>query len=69
MVFPSSSSGGPCTSEELLPPVSIKDIEDIKVLTLNQPYASLVVRGIKDVENRTFKPNLRNGKLKICPSL
>lgn len=31
----------------------------MKVITVKQPWASLIVEGIKDVENRTWKTNLR----------
>ena len=30
-----------------------------KALTIKQPYASLIVEGIKDIENRTWKTNYR----------
>ena len=35
-----------------------------KALTIKQPYASLIVEGIKDIENRTWKTNYR-GKILI----
>ena len=28
----------------------------MKVLSIQQPWASLIVAGIKDIENRTWKP-------------
>ena len=31
----------------------------IKVLTVKQPWASLIVHGIKDIENRTWRTNFR----------
>lgn len=31
----------------------------MKALTIKQPYASLIVDGIKDIENRTWKTNYR----------
>ena len=31
----------------------------MKALTIKQPYASLIVEGIKDIENRTWKTNYR----------
>ncbi len=36
----------------------------IKALTVKQPYAQLIVDGIKDVENRTW-PTIRRGKILI----
>jgi hypothetical protein len=35
-----------------------------KAITIKQPYASLIVEGIKDIENRTWKTNYR-GKILI----
>lgn len=31
----------------------------MKVITIKQPWASLIVHGIKDIENRTWKTNFR----------
>ena len=31
----------------------------MKAITIKQPFASLIVEGIKDIENRTWKTNLR----------
>jgi len=31
----------------------------MKAITIKQPYASLIVEGIKDIENRTWKTNYR----------
>ena len=31
----------------------------MKTITVKQPWASLIVEGIKDIENRTWKTNLR----------
>lgn len=31
----------------------------MKALTVKQPYAKLIARGIKDIENRTWKTNYR----------
>ena len=31
----------------------------VKVLTVKQPWASLIVHGIKDIENRSWKTNFR----------
>lgn len=36
----------------------------MKTITIKQPWASLIVHGIKDVENRTWKTNFR-GKVLI----
>jgi len=36
----------------------------MKALTVKQPYATLIARGIKDIENRTWKTNFR-GKIYI----
>jgi hypothetical protein len=33
----------------------------MKALTVRQPWAGLIARGIKDVENRTWIPNLNLG--------
>ena len=32
---------------------------DMKAITIKQPWASLIVRGIKDIENRTWRTNFR----------
>lgn len=39
----------------------------IKVLTVKQPWASLIVHGIKDIENRTWNTNFR-GRILIHAS-
>ena len=39
----------------------------MKVLTVKQPWASLIVEGIKDIENRTWKTNYR-GRILIHAS-
>ena len=39
----------------------------MKVLTIKQPWASLIVDGIKDIENRTWKTNYR-GRILIHSS-
>ena len=31
----------------------------VKVLTVKQPWASLIVHGIKDIENRSWRTNFR----------
>lgn len=31
----------------------------MKTITVKQPWASLIVEGIKDIENRTWKTNFR----------
>lgn len=36
----------------------------MKALTIKQPYAQLIVDGIKDIENRTW-PTIRRGKVLI----
>lgn len=36
----------------------------MKALTIKQPWASLIVEGIKDIENRTWKTNYR-GKIYV----
>lgn len=36
----------------------------MKAITIKQPWASLIVEGIKDIENRTWKTNFR-GKVLI----
>lgn len=33
----------------------------MKVLTVRQPWAGLIAHGVKDVENRTWQPNLELG--------
>lgn len=39
----------------------------MKALSIKQPYATLIAKGIKDVENRTWKTNFR-GKIYIHSS-
>ena len=39
----------------------------MKTLTVKQPWASLIVEGIKDIENRTWKTNYR-GRILIHSS-
>ena len=40
----------------------------MKVLSIKQPWASLICAGIKDVENRTWKPKNNPGKILIHAS-
>ena len=40
----------------------------MKVLSVQQPWASLIVAGIKDVENRTWKPKEMPGRILIHAS-
>lgn len=40
----------------------------MKVLSIQQPWASLICAGIKDVENRTWKPQSNPGKILIHAS-
>ena len=40
-------------------PSKIYKLSDIYCLTIRQPWAWLIVNGIKDVENRTWKTNRR----------
>ena len=37
----------------------LKQKNYMKAITIKQPFASLIVEGIKDIENRTWKTNLR----------
>lgn len=37
----------------------------MKVLSIKQPWASLICSGIKDVENRTWKPKEVPGRILI----
>lgn len=37
----------------------------VKVLTVKQPWASLIVHGIKDIENRSWQTNFRGRVLII----
>jgi len=39
----------------------------MKVLSIKQPWASLIVQGLKDIENRTWKTNFR-GRILIHAS-
>jgi hypothetical protein len=43
-------------------------LHDMKALTIHQPWASLIVAGIKDVENRTWSTRYR-GQLAIHAGL
>lgn len=40
----------------------------MKTLSVRQPWASLLVCGLKDIENRTWAPNFR-GRIMIYASL
>lgn len=40
----------------------------MKVLSVQQPWASLIVAGIKDIENRTWKPKVNPGRILIHAS-
>lgn len=40
----------------------------MKVLSVQQPWASLIAAGIKDVENRTWKPKVNPGRILIHAS-
>lgn len=40
----------------------------MKVLSIQQPWASLIVAGIKDIENRTWKPKETPGRILIHAS-
>mgnify|MGYP000843697978 FL=1 len=40
----------------------------MKTLSVRQPWASLLVSGLKDIENRTWAPNFR-GRIMIYASL
>ena len=47
----------------------VRNIENcMKVLSIKQPWASLICAGIKDVENRTWKPKNNPGKILIHAS-
>ena len=35
----------------------------MKTLSVRQPWASLLVSGLKDIENRTWAPNFKGGIL------
>ena len=36
-----------------------KNMKSMKVITIKQPWASLIVSGLKNIENRTWKTNFR----------
>ena len=40
----------------------------MKILFVRQPWASLLVSGLKDIENRTWAPNFK-GRIMIYASL
>ncbi len=40
----------------------------MKTLSVRQPWASLLVSGLKDIENRTWAPNFK-GRIMIYASL
>ena len=37
----------------------------MKAITIKQPWASLIVHGIKDIENRTWRTNYRGRVLPV----
>lgn len=48
--------------------ITVNSFETMKVLSVQQPWASLIVAGIKDVENRTWKPQTMPGRILIHAS-
>lgn len=38
---------------------------ELRILTIRQPWASLIVSGVKDIENRSWRTSYR-GRLAIC---
>jgi hypothetical protein len=53
-----------CTKEEFL---NLIKIENMKALSIKQPWASLIAHGIKDIENRNWRTHFR-GKIYIHAS-
>ena len=51
-----------------VPKLDLITITTMKVLSVQQPWASLIVAGIKDVENRTWKPSKMPGRILIHAS-
>ena len=48
--------------------ITFINFKTMKVLSVQQPWASLIVAGIKDVENRTWKPKEMPGRILIHAS-
>jgi ASCH domain len=55
---------GPDRRRRVLRRTLADDGSELKVLTVRQPWASLIVAGVKDVENRSWRTNYR-GRLGI----
>lgn len=43
-----------------------KNMKSMKVITIKQPWASLIVSGLKNIENRTWKTNFRGACAYSC---
>jgi hypothetical protein len=41
----------------------------MKIISIRQPWASLIVSGLKDVENRTWRTRYRGRVLKLARSV